>query len=223
MAIKSSPGESLRKRGISGKRKSSRVERAYARCYEGYAEGRVPKKNGKGEKTVRVYVGDYHVQDMPRGMQIAVRVLCAVLYICAATLYAVSGIKHVFCNFQWYVQLPQAVCIFPLYYMLRAVICYACSMGNVKADEYRRSSLAIKKHGWWAPIPLAVVAAAMLVASFFAGAEGAGPSIGCAVMNAAAALMLLAIYVVERSVRYLVVPSGVPIPKDYVLVKPDKS
>jgi len=205
LGIRDQLRRSLRKDGspIKG---GAWYSKAYHRFFEGYTEITVPRP-GKGHRIQRVYTGDYYRQDLTTGQRILLRVLYVVLFLCIAYLFVSSAVLALASNSTWYVTLPQALSLPFLSWTVIAFFSYLPAERDMTIHAYRSSSLALQKATLGSAVGLGIATFATLVFMLLHPSTEPLVELLSAVKYLAGGVLALSIHRVERSIRYLVLPS----------------
>ena len=204
-----------------GKQDKSAIKhsKAYHRFFEGYSEYSVMNANGKGTSIQRIYTGNYYRQDLTRGRRILLRAAYLWLFLGALYLFVSSAIQPLASNSTWFVVLPQAVSIPLLFWMVIAFITYMPAGRDMTIDDYRSSSLALKKASLFSAISLGATALATLIFMALNPSDQPLAELLCAAKFLAGGLFVFSIDQVERRLHYLVIPSPNKPPEDAYEIK----
>jgi archaellum biogenesis protein FlaJ (TadC family) len=206
LSLRDGLDSSLRK-DSENRRKNTPHSKAYHRFFEGYSEVTVPKAEGKGTRIERIYTGDYYRQDLTNLQRILIRLLYVTLFLCAAYLYISSAIVPLAINSTWYLVLPQAVSLPFLFWIIIAFFYYLPAKRDMVIADYRRSSLSLQKATRGAAIALGITALATLIYIGLNPSEGSLRVLLFTIKYSVAGLITLAMSMIERKVKYLIIPS----------------
>lgn len=209
---------SVRKHGFDDRR-GFLHSKAYHKHFEGYTEVRVPKPNGKGTRIERVYTSDYYRQDLTKHQRIVLRLLYAVLFMCAVYLYVTSATLPIAINSTWYVALPEAVSIPFLFWILVAFLLYLLAAQDMTISDYRSSSQSLLKATMGAAICLGACA---MVTLFFLALNPSDEPLQvalCGVKYAIGSLLVFTMNRIERRIPYLKVLNPTPHPENGIEIK----
>jgi hypothetical protein len=181
--------------------------KAYHRYFEGYTEISVPSPNGKGTVIQRIYTGDYYRQDLAKPQRILLRALYLVLYLCAVYLFVSSAVLPLPSNSTWYVTISQAVSIPFLFWLAIVLVSYLPAGYDMTINEYRSSSLALKKSTIGAAISLGTAALVTLVFIFLNQADRQLVELPSMVKYLVGGLSVFLMNRIENKVNYLIIPS----------------
>ena len=126
---------------------------------------------------------------------------------CTAYLFVSSAILPLASNSTWYVTLPQALSLPFLSWSIIAFFSYLPAKRDRTIHGYRSSSLALQKATLGSAVGLGVTALATLVFVLLNLSSGPRVELLSAVKYLAGGVLALSIHRVERSIRYLVLPS----------------
>lgn len=218
MIFKGSARDSLNTYGGKSKRKNN-VRKSYAQFFEGYAEYAIPRKNGRGSKIVRVYVADYYSQNLSNHLRVLIKLLYTVMYLIMTVLFINASIKPMAGNTVWYVNIPQAFCIFFLGWMLVSFKVYLPAKKLMTMYTYRKSTFMLSRSSLGAAISFGVLALMSglynLVNIHFVTLQELGNAacylIGCAIA--------VVIYLIEKKIIYSKVLNNTTVPDNSYLHK----
>ena len=199
--------EKQKKAGISH-------SKAYHRFFEGYSEIKVPKPDGKGYSIQRIYTGNYYRPDLSVNKRVLLRVLYIMLFLCMGYLFVSSAVLPLASNSTWYVVITQVVSIPFLFWILLSFFWYVPARQDLTLDEYRSSSLALKRAALGSAAGLGLAVVASLVFLFLNSSASPAAELFCAARYLVGGLLALAMYFVEKKVNYLIIPSGNTLPVD---------
>ena len=94
-----------------------RHSRSYHDFFEGYSEELVDKKDGKGRRIQRTYVGKYYKRSGSDRAWVLSKVLYVVMFLAAAALYVFALTRRVGCNSVWYCAAPGLISVVPMIMM----------------------------------------------------------------------------------------------------------
>jgi len=180
--------------------------KSYDRYFEGYEMKTVPKRNGNGTKTVRVYVGTAYRQELPLNRVVLLRLAHVVLFLCAATLYGIALIMPIPSNMTWYVNTTSFIPVIIYVRILLALISYIFSKRDLTIHEYKDGALRLLRlsgYAWRLLIAPIVASCVMfvLVADSFELME----LVRFGAIIASGALMFL-IGLLEKRIKYIEIP-----------------
>jgi hypothetical protein len=181
--------------------------KAYHRFFEGYSEITVPKSNGKGTRIERIYTGNYYRQDLTKRQRILIRMLYVGLFLIASILYTSSAIQPLMINSTWYVVLSEAGSLVFLFWILIAFISYLPAAENMTIEDYRSSSLSLKKATFGGSICLGITVLTMLVFIILNPSLELQKVLFCLAKYLMGGLVILSMNRIEWKVNYLIIPS----------------
>jgi hypothetical protein len=217
MSLRDRLGDSVRASGDS-KRKQNIPSKAYHKFFEGYSEVRVPRSNGKGTRIKRIYTGEYYRQDLSPRNRVLIRLLYVVFFLCASLLFVSGAIESYDGNSTWYVNLPEAACVFFLFWILMAFIEYLPAAQDMTISEYRSSSLSLLKATMGAAACLGVTAFATLLFLMVNSYNGLTPGILGIVKYISGGLIMVLMYRLEKKLKYQIIPNTNQVPDDGVVI-----
>ena len=113
--------------------------------FEGYTEAKIPKKNGKGYKIIRIYTGNYHVQNVSDRQWILKKFAYAVLIIAAVFFFLAASLNRNPGNSTVFVALFSGFSAFSLIFASVSCINYICSSRKMTVFMWKKSSGGIKR------------------------------------------------------------------------------
>jgi len=205
-AVRGNLRDSARKGGLGSGEARMKGSRAYQKYFEGYEEMALPKKNGKGTRIVRVYRGDYYLEDVPDSAWRGGKVLYALCYVLSFTAFLAAALPARPGNMTWYAVIPQAVAVLAYFWLLTVVCSRIVSDRRMTISKYKRAVL---------PLPYACEAVLLMLGlallmqvlhaavSAAAGtAAGAGETVLTWLLYAAAAGLIAVIFRREKATEY---------------------
>lgn len=187
--------------------------KGYHRYFDGYVERRTEDKNGK-VRIERIYAGPYYAHALTDRQWTVCKVLYALLFCAAAALYLFAGTRPVPSNMVLYAVLPQVFAAVGLLWMLAVLVCYLFAARRMKLRTYRATVPVLK---YTALFNTAALGASALLAALYAfTAEGAGTKEQnlCIALLFLAAAAMLALYLLERAMKYTEIPSELKLAPD---------
>ncbi len=115
------------------------MKKSVNRYFQDYEKEQVPKKNGKGTKTVFKYVGDYYRLNISDGRWKTRKWVFPVLFLLFAAVYIPLALRDVPSNYVWYVGLPTVAMVFPAYFIIYGIVSYIVYKRDLTLREYRES------------------------------------------------------------------------------------
>jgi hypothetical protein len=109
---------------------------SYERYFEDYDAYRIPKKNRKGFKVIRVYHGIYYSLDN-RSLTYFRKIVFFLLWLLAAVVLAFSTSRDFARSLPVWAGVPVVFCVFALLVMLYAVFNYEIAGCKMTANEFR--------------------------------------------------------------------------------------
>lgn len=210
--IREDRGDSMRKFGTSTKKKKVRIKGSYQRYFDGYVEVRVPKEKGKGEKTVRLYVDDYHLAAVSSGMKLALRLFYLSLLTGAVVLFALAGWQDTAFNNNKLVACCLAAALAMMAWCAFALVLrYIPRWGKMTNWQYRSGSVNLCKSALYGCYWLGGCALVTAL-SYFGGEDALRDCLLSAAGHLGAAVLLFFIRFTESKVPYRRMPSGVKAP-----------
>lgn len=150
LTSKSSLRSSFRKNHIGGAGQD-RSANLYGNFFEGYIEEYVPRRNGRGRRIVRTYVGKYYSPDQSQRRFGVTKVLYVLLYLIGAGLF-VSSLIQPEIPFSALLVIPQAAALCVMLWSLTAFGAYLPAGVKMTVGEYRRASPALIRSSKWLAI-----------------------------------------------------------------------
>lgn len=202
--------EKLKKRvdGEDGAPKDSfHHSTSYHDFFEGYAEARVPNRNGKGSHIERVYVGEYYRQNVSDGKRAALRLIYVGFYLLSAALFAYGMQQRVPSNSSLCVAAPGLLSSLAYVLMLPVLLSYVTQPRNMTVWGYRSSSKRLEKLPLVTAALVFATAAAVLAYCLWSAQDSISGELVCIVCYTAASALLGAIGGIERTVDYVTEPS----------------
>jgi hypothetical protein len=111
---------------------------SYHRFFEGYEESYELRPDGK-TRIRRVYTGNHYAEQGSRKKQILTRTLQSLLTAAALLLFLTAGNLTCGANKAWYVNIPQALSIIFLFFVVIGLFCSWTSGGHMEIRSYRGS------------------------------------------------------------------------------------
>jgi len=185
---------------------------SYHNHFEGYAEYYVPKKNGKGKKIQHVYVGEYYSQDLTRLRWVLLRFLYAVLFLGGASAGIWGACIPVESNRIWYVNLPEALVLPCMFWTFLTFIAYLGAVQEMKKGTYRFAIQGIRIGALLTSVCLLLSAIATAAFTFLHQNKYDSQELLSMGLLFAAALVMFAIYLIERQIPYKVRENDTPLP-----------
>lgn len=186
--------------------------------FEGYQEYCVPRKNGRGQRLMRVYVGEYYRHTLDAPHQVLLKLLYIVLFLSSAWACLTGGTLPVASNRVWYVNLPQALALPCLFWVFLGLLIYVPAIRPMKKWTYRFASKSLRTGTIVGGSVLLAVAMAH-VAFFCAHTENYGSqALQSPILSLLAGLSILAIGLIERRVSYTVEEGDAPVVPEGVIL-----
>jgi archaellum biogenesis protein FlaJ (TadC family) len=204
LSLKDGLHESLHE-GKKHRWKPGAYSKAYHRFFEGYSEIAVPTRDERGIRIERIYTGNYYRQDLTNRQHLLIRVLYIALFLCALGLYISSAIQPLLMNNTWYVVLFEAASLFFLSWTFVVFISYIPAKKDMTINDYRSSSLTLKKATLLGAICLGVTALATLIFIIMNPQEEFTKTILCMAEYLLSGLLILGMNQIERRVNYLII------------------
>ena len=203
-------GRSVDPRETEIKEKIERMSKnrvsSYDKFFEGYSARVVPKENGKGTKVVRTYTGAVYHQELSPGMHWKIRLLYAVLFICAAAMFIAAITMSTGSNFCWYVVLSSIIPAVFYGVVLLALFLYVFSEQDLKINEYKNGAVRLKTGTIRAVYSLsAVVAATLLMFGLEPGSYSSAELLRLGFVAASGGLVMI-INRIEATIKYREIP-----------------
>ena len=134
---------------------------AYHRHFQGYAEQRVPRENGKGVRIERIYVADYYRYDESDGTWWLKKLLYAILFISAAGAVILSDSRPADINRIPAVGIAQILAFLPMIYLLYRLILQMTAPRQMTIGERDAVTAGFRKAALLCGVYLLAMAAAM--------------------------------------------------------------
>lgn len=186
--------------------------KAYHRFFEGYSEVTVPNPKGKGTIIQRIYSGNYYRQDLTKSKRILLRVLYVLLFLGAAYLFISSAVSPLPSNSIRYVTVTQAISLTLLVWILIVFLTYLPAGWDMTIHGYRTTSLALLKASLFSTFSLGAVALATMVFIIFSRPNEVQAELTCTAKYLVAGILVFSIYLIEKKVSYLIIPSQNSLP-----------
>lgn len=185
--------------------------------FQDYTTYRVPKGNGKGQRTIRVYDGDVYVLDASDGRRIRKKLLCAGLILAFFILGLIAGFQNVAAN-KGYASIPYVVALLAGVYCGLGVINLTVSGKDMTEFEYREYSKQIVYGSAMSICTMGIAALTYLIFMIMSLAGGgpenqSGSSLTALLCGCACCACAYGIYRIEKKSKYIIVPgklSGEP-------------
>ena len=130
-----------------------------------------------------------------------------VLFLCVAYLFVSSATLPLASNSTWYVVITQVVSVPFLFWIVIAFFSYLPAEQDMTIDEYRSSSLALKKATLGAAVSLGVVALATLAFIFLDQPDEPLVELLCAGKYLMGGLLAFLMSRIEKRVIYIIIPN----------------
>jgi hypothetical protein len=179
--------------------------------FQGYTTYTVPKKNGKGKKTIRVYEGDLYRLDATNRQCIGKKLLCAGLVLVFYIAGIIAGLQNVDVN-KGYFTIPYIIGLLFGFYCVLGIINLLISRKDMTEFEYKEYSRQIKRgsalsmYAMGVATFLYVIFLIIKLASGGWGERGLGSEIltllcGCVCCGCAAGILFI-----EKKSKYIIIP-----------------
>jgi len=185
---------------------------SYHSHFTGYAEYYTPKKNGKGDKIQRVYVGEYYRQELSHTQRTLLLLLYAVLFFGGAVACIWGACIPVESNWTWYVNLPEALTLPCIFWTFLALVSYLCAAQEMKKGAYRFAIRGVRTGALLSGICLMSSAAATAVFVSLNQNNYDPRELLSMGLLFAAGLSMLVIHLGERQIQYTVLENDTPQP-----------
>lgn len=206
MSKRENLGESIRKERREKKRRFS-YSKAYHRYFEGYSERVVAGSDGKTQRIERVYNGDYYRQDLPRKRAVYLRILYVFLLICAAYLFISGAVQPLAINTNKSTVFPQVLSLGFLFWTVITFFHYLPIGRKMTISEFRRSSRYLLLATLGGAISLGLAGVASLLFTLINPSDEIAPILLSSAKFLGAGLLILAMYLIERKVNYMIIPN----------------
>ena len=215
---RSDTGESMRKLGTSTKKQKNRVNKSYQRFFDGYAEVVTEKPDGKGFRTERIYVADYHAAKLGSGKKRTLRLAYFCMLALSLILFCMGGLQNTGFNMSWYSAIPQFCVVIGLSVcFVTFLFRYLPKTGNMTNWEYKVGPVRFVKWTLYTACAFAACALAALISIPFYPGEWKA-ALMAVTEFLGGALVLMVIRGVEQGIDYECIPSGLTAPIGSVLV-----
>ncbi|MCC8102949.1 MAG: hypothetical protein LIP11_12075 [Clostridiales bacterium] len=118
--------------------------KSYHKYFEGYAEQKKTMPNGK-QKIVRVYVGDYHSQNLTRKQGVCLRILYAAFFALSVLCFFLAAKNRTEGNFFWLSAISHAAAGGLYLWVFYGLVNYLMTGRDMTINDYRTSSLVLMK------------------------------------------------------------------------------
>ncbi|MCC8027936.1 MAG: hypothetical protein LIP16_21840 [Clostridium sp.] len=191
---------------------------SYHNHFDGYAEYRIPGRNGKPGRIRRLYVAEYYGQELKPFQRIGLRLLYGGLFLGGAGSCMHAACLPVESNRSWYVNLPQALALPCLFWLLTALLCYIVSPCKIQRRRYKFILGGMGKGAFFSGILMVLTAGSTLIYGC-RHLENSGLHTGfTAGLFLMAGLQILALYFIEGKIEYQVIENEVSEPPGSVVL-----
>lgn len=191
---------------------------SYHTHFDGYAEYRMPGKDGRTGPIRHIYVAEYYCQKLTRLQRVGVRLLYGFLSLCASGSYIYAACIPVGSNRSWYVNLPQAFLLPCLFWLFASLLCYIVSSGSMKRRAYKFAVGGVRKASFLSGSFMILSAISAIVHNCIhkESLRSASPNtIGLFLL---AGLLAYVLYFIESQVPYEVMENEASVPPGGILL-----
>lgn len=175
---------------------------AYHDYFEGYAETKIPGKNGRGYRVERVYVGHYYTLPGGRRSKAMHMAIHCALFLLAAAAVIIGAAQPGGANGVWYVVIPTFGVIMSMVFLATGLASYITAPEKMTVGEYKAGATRIVRWSQIGMVAALVAALGSLIHMFACPADAPGASAGTCAFCAAGTLCLFAINYFERHTEY---------------------
>lgn len=187
---------------------------AYHRHFQGYAEQRVPRKNGKGTRIERVYVADYCRYDETDAVWRWKKLLYAILFILAAGSVILAGSRPAAVNRIPAVGIAQILSFLPLIWLAYHLILQVTAPRRMTIGERDSVTSGFQKAALISGAVLLAVAVGMTVEARIVFRALAGSDWSAIGLMLAGSVLALLLCFLERVRKLVKVPNETPAPAE---------
>ena len=180
----------------------------YHKFFEGYSEVQVPRKNGKGMRIERRYVGSYYRRDCSDSAWTGSKILYAGIFAVSSVLYLTAAGEMPGGMSALYVVAPELVTVLLLVagfmYMGRCL----CAGRKMKIYEYKSSYAVLPKICLGTMAAMAATAALSAIDTALHWSEYGASGLECCALELIAMLGFGGIWLLESQTQYITVPNS---------------
>lgn len=181
---------------------------SYHRHFQGWAERKVPREDGKGTRIERVYVADYSRYEESDAAWKSKKLILLVLFLLTAALSVLADTREALVNHIPAIGIAQILSFLPMIYFLYRLILQLAAPRNMTIGQRDGAVNAFRKASLLYAAVLSALTVAMPIAAIFTMKSITGAdwmATGLKLLSAAAAFLL---FFTEKRRKLIRVPNG---------------
>ncbi len=184
---------------------------AYHRYFENYTEKKVPRKNGKGTRIVRVYTGEYYKHEMPDDEWKKLKIVYGLSYLLAVAALILGMSRNALSNYTKFMALLGMIAILMSGWILFVLLSYLPAGRKLTIGEFKATNKPLITASLAGAISMGILSLSSILSLIFV--KDVGYELFNAAIYALGGLLLLLIWRKENKIQYERVPNENCVPK----------
>lgn len=185
---------------------------SYHRHFQGYAEQRVPRENGKGNRIERIYVADYYEYEETDAVWRWRKLSYIILFILTAAASVLADSRPVAINRLPVVGIVQILSFIPLIYLLYKLILQISAPRQMTIGERDASATGFRKASLIYGVAILVVAIAMMMEKWIVFQSIELSDWALIGLKLFSSVLTFLLYFMEKARKLKKVPNGTSVP-----------